>query len=363
MANTLFTPEVYGDALQEELRGKLYFANLAQMNTNLQGQPGNVVNLPYFAYAGDAEVVAAGIEAIPKNLTSTAVSATVKKAVAPYELTEEELTQAAGDPLGQVRSQSALAIARKLDKELIAAALTSANIVGDGTANISYSLIVDARAELGDGAEDAVLVINPAQEAILLKDEILQDASKFGAPIMVNGLQANGKVAGLPVFVTSNMTANKALVMKANSLVLAMKKAPEVKTDENIFKGTVGIVANVHFGVAIAQPENVVVISVADTVAPAVTPKTAAEVAALIATITAPAKDAISLTLPTVEAGYTVAIKSSDKLEVIALDGTIVPPADETTVALVLEVTRTSDSTKANTVSINVVVPAKTVTP
>ena len=359
MANTLFTPEVYGDALQEELRGKLYFANLAQMNTNLQGQPGNVVNLPYYAYAGDAEIVAAGIEAVPKNLTSTAVSATVKKAVAPYELTEEELTQAAGDPLGQVRDQSAKAIARKLDKELIAAALTSVKVVGDGTANISYDLIVDARAELGDGAEDAVLVINSAQEAILLKDGTLQDASKFGAPIMVNGLQASGKIAGLAVYVTDNMAAKKALVMKANSLVLAMKKAPEVKTDENIFKGTVGIVANVHFGVAIAQPENVVVISVTDTV----TPKTAAKVAALITAITAPAKDAISLTLPTVEAGFTVAIKSSDELEVIALDGTIVPPADETTVALVLEVTRTSDSTKANTVSINVVVPAKTVTP
>jgi|LSQX01.1.fsa_nt_gb hypothetical protein len=68
--------------------------------------------------------------------------------------------------------------------------------------------------------------------------------------------------------------------------------------------------------------------------------KTAAEVAALITTITAPAKDATSLTLPTVEAGYTVAIKSSDKTGVIALSGTITPPATEETVALVLEVTR-----------------------
>jgi hypothetical protein len=92
-----------------------------------------------------------------------------------------------------------------------------------------------------------------------------------------------------------------------------------------------------------------------------VTPKTAEEVAALITTITAPEKDATSLTLPTVEDGYTVAIKSSDKPEVIALDGTITPPDTEETVALVLEVTRTSDNTKADTDSINVVVPAKTV--
>jgi hypothetical protein len=91
--------------------------------------------------------------------------------------------------------------------------------------------------------------------------------------------------------------------------------------------------------------------------------RTAAEVAGEITTIAAPAKDATSLTLPTVEEGFTVAIKTSDNEGVIALDGTIVPPEDETTVALVLTVTRTSDSTTADTDSINVVVPAKTATP
>jgi N4-gp56 family major capsid protein len=262
MANTFFIPEVYGDALREEIRGKLYFANFAQINTNLVGEPGNVVNLPYFAYAGDAEIVEEGVDAVPKNLTSTAVSATVKKAVAPYELTDEQLTQAAGGVEDQVRYQAATAIARTLDKELMTAALTSTNVVGDGTADLSYDLIVDARAELGDGAEGAVLVINSADEAKLLKDGTMQDASKFGAPIMVNGLQASGKIAGLPVYVSDIVPATKALVLKPNALVLAMKR--DIKTEEgrNIFKGTLGVVSNVHFGAAIALEENVVVIDV-----------------------------------------------------------------------------------------------------
>ncbi|TXK84605.1 S-layer homology domain-containing protein [Paenibacillus sp. N3.4] len=89
--------------------------------------------------------------------------------------------------------------------------------------------------------------------------------------------------------------------------------------------------------------------------------KTAAEVAATITTIAAPANDAAELTLPTVPAGFTVAINTSSDTSVIALNGTIVPPTAQTTVNLVLEVTRTSDSSKASTVSIAVVVPAKSV--
>jgi len=87
-------------------------------------------------------------------------------------------------------------------------------------------------------------------------------------------------------------------------------------------------------------------------------PLTAAEVAAAIS-IAAPAKDATTLTLPTVP-GFSIAIQTSDNEAVIALDGKITPPDAATTVALVLEVTRTSDNTKASTTSINVVVPAKT---
>ncbi|NOU95659.1 hypothetical protein GC093_20855 [Paenibacillus sp. LMG 31456] len=87
---------------------------------------------------------------------------------------------------------------------------------------------------------------------------------------------------------------------------------------------------------------------------------TAASVAAGIVSIAAPAKDAAALTLPTVPAGFTVAIKSSSNTGVIALDGTIVPPTIDTTVNLELEVTRTSDSSKASTASIAVTVVAKT---
>ncbi len=86
----------------------------------------------------------------------------------------------------------------------------------------------------------------------------------------------------------------------------------------------------------------------------------AGEIAALITAITAPAANATTLTLPTVPAGYTVGIKSvSPDTTTLSTSGTITPPATAKTVTVVLTVTRTSDSTEADTAELTVTIPAK----
>jgi len=87
---------------------------------------------------------------------------------------------------------------------------------------------------------------------------------------------------------------------------------------------------------------------------------TAQDVADKITAIPAPAKGVTRLTLPTVPDGFSIAIKSSDNLDVIGTDGVINPPSADTIVHLVLEVTRISDGSKATTTSIAVLVPGKT---
>lgn len=86
---------------------------------------------------------------------------------------------------------------------------------------------------------------------------------------------------------------------------------------------------------------------------------TAALVAAGITTITPPDQDATTLILPKVATGYTIAIKTSSNPGLVATDGTIVPPATATSVDLVLTVTRTADASTADTISIAVLIPAK----
>ncbi|WP_227863254.1 cell wall-binding repeat-containing protein, partial [Clostridioides sp. ES-S-0049-02] len=81
--------------------------------------------------------------------------------------------------------------------------------------------------------------------------------------------------------------------------------------------------------------------------------------AAKITSVTAPAKDATKLTMPSVSTGYTIAIKTSDKEAVIDTNGTIVPPDADETVKLVFTVTQTSSGKTADTKEIDVLVPAK----
>lgn len=91
--------------------------------------------------------------------------------------------------------------------------------------------------------------------------------------------------------------------------------------------------------------------------------KTAQEVAESIRQLTQPAAGETRLKLPEVPTGFTIAIKSSSDPAVIALDGKITPPYRQTSVDLVLEVTRASDQTTAVTQALTVQVPAKPESP
>ena len=89
---------------------------------------------------------------------------------------------------------------------------------------------------------------------------------------------------------------------------------------------------------------------------------TAAEIASKIVSITAPAQNATSLTLPAVPPGFTAGIKTvTPDTSVVTTGGAITPPAAATTVNIVLTVKKTSDSTEADTQALQVIVPAKSV--
>ncbi|MBT2282787.1 fibronectin type III domain-containing protein [Paenibacillus polymyxa] len=91
--------------------------------------------------------------------------------------------------------------------------------------------------------------------------------------------------------------------------------------------------------------------------------QTATDVATGITALEQPSAGAKKLKLPTVPQGFTVKIASSSLPSVIQTDGTIVPPSKETTVLLALEITRSSDDTRALTVPLTVKVLASVPSP
>ncbi|MGB8453444.1 MAG: putative Ig domain-containing protein [Anaerocolumna sp.] len=83
---------------------------------------------------------------------------------------------------------------------------------------------------------------------------------------------------------------------------------------------------------------------------------TAGTLASKITDIDNPEEGTAKLTLPKLPDGYSISVKSSSDESVIATDGTITSPLNDTLVSLVLTVTKESDGTTADTPSIPVLV-------
>ncbi|MFK4438720.1 immunoglobulin-like domain-containing protein [Paenibacillus sp. RC21] len=88
---------------------------------------------------------------------------------------------------------------------------------------------------------------------------------------------------------------------------------------------------------------------------------TAQRVADSITSLAAPAASNTLLKLPAVPEGFRLTISSSSQPDIIRTDGAIFPAATQTTVAVILEVTKVSDGSHALTQQIEVTVPAKVI--
>lgn len=89
----------------------------------------------------------------------------------------------------------------------------------------------------------------------------------------------------------------------------------------------------------------------------------AATVASNFASITTPSKQAISLTMPSVPAGFGVTIKSVSDPSIIGLDGRITAPVVDKIVNVTLTITKFTDGTTADTTALPVLVTGSTVYP
>ncbi len=58
----LIDPEVMADMISAKLPNKIRVAPFAKVDTSLQGAEGDTITVPKFAYIGDAEDVAEGVE-------------------------------------------------------------------------------------------------------------------------------------------------------------------------------------------------------------------------------------------------------------------------------------------------------------
>ncbi|HEW9849262.1 TPA: N4-gp56 family major capsid protein [Streptococcus pneumoniae] len=267
---TMVNPEVMADMVSAKLPKLIKFTPLAYVETALQGQPGNTLTVPAWEYAGDATEVGEGQAISPDQLTTKKTTMTIKKAAKGYEITDEALLSGLGDPLGQATYQLGLAIANKIDDDLVAVAKTATQHITETPTTLAA---IDKALEIFEDEEDAqyVAIINP-KDAIKLKTAVAKEwikGSELGANMVVSG--TFGEVDGVQIVRSKKVDEGKGFLVKVSpsqtqtddankygAFVILLKRDVAIETDRDILKKTTVITGDEHYGVYLYDPTRVV---------------------------------------------------------------------------------------------------------
>lgn len=267
---TMVNPEVMADMVSAKLSKLIKFTPLAYVETALQGQPGNTLTVPAWEYAGDATEVGEGQAISPDQLTTKKTTMTIKKAAKGYEITDEALLSGLGDPLGQATYQLGLAIANKIDNDLVEVAKTATQHVSEAPTTIEA---IDKALDIFEDEEDAqyVAIINP-KDATKLKTAVAKEwikGSELGANMVVSG--TFGEAAGVQIVRSKKVDEGKGFLVKVSpsqtqtddankygAFVILLKRDVAIETDRDILKKTTVITGDEHYGVYLYDPTRVV---------------------------------------------------------------------------------------------------------
>ena len=273
--NDVIRPEVMGDMIDANVEAMLKITPFAKLDTSLQGVPGDTKTVPSWNYIGDAEDVAEGAEVDLTAMTAGTRQFTIKKAMKAVGITQEAVNSGLGNPIGQAEHQLAKSIAGKVDNDVLAAALTSSIVSGDGTTKIGYAGIVDG-VGMFDEEEitDKVMFIAPEQVTTLRKDADFISADKYNNSVMMTG--EIGTVAGVRIVPSKKIVEEGGIytcpIIKlepANAeteytedelaaITIFLKKDIQVDADWIARKQTHEITAAKYYGVALTNEAKVV---------------------------------------------------------------------------------------------------------
>lgn len=266
----LVNPEVMADMVSAKLPKMIKFTPLAYVERELVGQPGNTLTVPKWEYSGDAKDIEEGVAIEPDQLTTKKSTMTIKKAGKGIELTDEAVLSGLGDPIGQATHQIALAIANKVDNDLVEEAKKATQFVAE--APTTGAALDKALAVFAD-EEDAryVALINP-EDAIALRADTAKEwvrGSEIGADIVISG--TFGEAHGVQIVRSKKVDKGKGFLVKVSAVetdtddvakygafVINLKRDVAVETDRDILKKTTVITGDEHYGVYLYDPTKVV---------------------------------------------------------------------------------------------------------
>lgn len=272
MLENLIDPEVMAPMISAKLTKAIVATPFAKIDTTLQGRPGSTITVPKYDYIGDAEDLAEAVKANVAQLTTDTAEYTIKKAVKQVQLTDEAVLSGYGNPVGETNNQLGLAIASKVDNDVMDALLT-AQVVADGSEDeaISYNGIVDAIDYFNEEENvEKVMFISPRQVSELRKDENFISRDKYGNQVMINGeigMVANARIVPSRKIVAKNGTYTCPIVQlrpesqtgdETAAVTIFLKRNVNVETQRDLTNYTTLIGADEHYVAALTDESKVV---------------------------------------------------------------------------------------------------------
>lgn len=267
----LIDPEVMADMISAKIPSKIVVSPFAKVDTTLQGVPGDTITVPQYAYIGDAEDIAEGVEAGTVKLTASTSTATIKKAMKAVTLTDESVLSGYGDPLGETNKQIASSIASKVDADSMDA-LQTAQLIYDGSASqISYNGIVEAIDLFEEEFNsEKVMFVHPKQVTQLRKDEDFISADKYTGDVVMTGeigRIANARIVpskkvpldtGCYICPIVKLTSDTETENDTAALTVYLKRDTNVETERHTLSRTTDVSADKFYTVALSDQSKVV---------------------------------------------------------------------------------------------------------
>lgn len=268
----MIDPQVMAPMISAKIASKIVATPFAKIDTTLQGQPGSTITVPKFKYIGDAVELAEGVTADKTQLETASAQYTIKKIAKQVELTDEAVLSGYGNPVGEVNNQLGLAIASKIDNDVMDT-LKGAQLVYTATGDISYNNIVNAIDALNEEENvEKVMFIHPKQVATLRKDANFIDNNKYNNNVIMKGeigMIANARIVATKKAINEAGTyfLNPIVELKPESqtgdetpaVTIFMKRGVNLETQRELGNYTTLIGADEHYVVALTDESKVVV--------------------------------------------------------------------------------------------------------
>lgn len=272
--SNLINPEVMADIISGKIANKIRVTPYAKVDTTLQGIPGDTITVPAYAYVGDAEDVAEGVECGTTVLTASTTKAKVKKAMKAIEITDESILSGYGDPVAEANSQLYKAIASKIDNDCMKALLGATTQVYNGSsAKIGYNPIVEA-IDLFEEEENSekVMWVNPKQVTDLRKDANFLSADKYQAGVALSG--EVGRIANTRIIASKKIVLDDTSAFytcpivkletdtevedEMPAITVYLKKDVGLETERHSLKRTTSISVDEHYAAVVSNASKVV---------------------------------------------------------------------------------------------------------